>query len=297
MTVNERAIVFDCAGELLVGVLAAPVAMARIGVVVVVGGPQTRVGSHRYFVHLARALALAGYPTLRFDCRGMGDSTGVPRSFERISEDIGAAISAVQGHAPDVRHVVLWGLCDGASAALLYLNATGDPRVVGLCLINPWVRSVAGLARTHVKHYYLQRLLHREFWLKLVSGKVTVGAVTGLWNNISAAFGGGAADELGYQKRMASALAAFAGPVLLLLSENDYTAREFVEFTRADPAWTEALTRPRLQQHVLPGADHTFSDPAVKKHVQCMLEAWLSDESAALADLANHPRLEMHDAR
>ena len=37
------------------------------GVVIVVGGAQYRVGSHRQFVQMARLLAAAGYPVLRFD--------------------------------------------------------------------------------------------------------------------------------------------------------------------------------------------------------------------------------------
>ena len=37
------------------------------------------------------------------------------------------------------------------------MQATRDPRVAGLALLNPWVRSDAGLARARVKHYYRQR--------------------------------------------------------------------------------------------------------------------------------------------
>jgi len=46
------------------------------------------VGSHRQFVQLARRLAKQGYPTLRFDYRGMGDSEGVYRSFENVGPDL-----------------------------------------------------------------------------------------------------------------------------------------------------------------------------------------------------------------
>ena len=38
--------------------------------VIVVGGPQYRAGSHRQFTLLARHIAAAGYPVLRFDARG-----------------------------------------------------------------------------------------------------------------------------------------------------------------------------------------------------------------------------------
>ncbi len=279
MNYSESAVVFDCAGESLVGVVAAPASAGTTGVVIVVGGPQTRVGSHRHFVHVARSLASAGFATLRFDYRGMGDSSGAQRNFEQVDEDIGAAIVALQRHAPETRQIVLWGLCDGASAALLYLQATVDPRVRGLCLLNPWVRSEASLARTHVKHYYLQRLAQREFWLKLLSGKVALGAASGLARNIGLARNAGTRAS-SFQQRMAAAMGSFSGPVLLLLSENDYTAKEFVEFTRNDTEWTTLLARLRMQRHELPGADHTLSEASAKAHTQRIIEAWLRDEVA-----------------
>lgn len=92
------------------------------GVLIIVGGPQYRVGSHRQFVLLSRRLAGEGYPAMRFDYRGMGDAGGAMRSFEDVRADIGAAIEAFQRAVPSLRRIVLWGLCDAASAALLYVR-------------------------------------------------------------------------------------------------------------------------------------------------------------------------------
>ena len=124
------------------------------GVLIVVGGPQYRVGSHRQFLLLSRRLAAEGYPVMRFDYRGMGDASGAMRGFEQASADIGAAIEAFQRACPAVQRIVLWGLCDAASLALLYVDATQDDRIAGLAILNPWVRSEASLAQTHIKHYY-----------------------------------------------------------------------------------------------------------------------------------------------
>src|ERR1700760_457890 len=117
---TERVLTFDCQGDALVGVLSEPSAPRETGVVIVVGGPQYRAGSHRQFVLLARAIARQGFAVLRFDVRGMGDSAGSPRDFENIGEDVDAAIAALMQQVPAVRQVALWGLCDGASAALLH---------------------------------------------------------------------------------------------------------------------------------------------------------------------------------
>ena len=122
--------VFACAGEQLLGIHCAPVLDARdIAVLIVVGGPQYRAGSHRQFTLLARALAGAGFASLRFDYRGMGDSDGEFRNFEAVDIDLRAATDELLHHASGCRGVVIWGLCDAASAALYY--APTDSRVLG----------------------------------------------------------------------------------------------------------------------------------------------------------------------
>lgn len=302
MTYTEEATLFACQGESLLGILASPDTPADTALVVIVGGPQYRVGSHRQFVLLSRALAAAGFAVLRFDYRGMGDSSGAQRDFEAVGADIGAAIDALQQHLPNVKHVALWGLCDAAAAALLYWHATQDPRVTGLCLLNPWVRSEASLARTQVKHYYVQRLQQKEFWLKLLRGRVATQALGGLLQNLrmalgrSDAVGGAGADksavncsgasavvarqtkplQKSFQLRMAMAWQQFPGQILLILSGEDYTAKEFQEFASADPAWKNYLRHAGLQRHEVPGVDHTFSGAASRRQAEQITLTWIA---------------------
>lgn len=287
MSYQEQAVVFDCQGERLVGVVSLPtvthgaeMSVTSAGVVIIVGGPQYRAGSHRQFVLLACALASADIPVLRFDYRGMGDSTGELRTFENVNEDIAAAISALQVAAPRVQNVVLWGLCDGASAALLYCHATQNPHVKGLCLLNPWVRSEASLARTQVKHYYTQRLRQKEFWLKLLSGKVAGSAASGLLRNIKTAFSGqtenmAIVDKQPYQTRMAQAWMRFESPLLLILSGNDYTAKEFLEYASTNPDWGDAMVKPLLMRHDMHAADHTLSDSSERRLAEDQTIGWI----------------------
>jgi exosortase A-associated hydrolase 1 len=285
MSYREKAVMFDCNSKRLVGIVSLPSIKEvtknhgmSTGVVIVVGGPQYRAGSHRQFVLLARELAGAGFPVLRFDYRGMGDSTGELRDFLDITPDIAAGVSALLAQVPGMEKIVLWGLCDGASAALMYIEATQDTRIAGLCLLNPWVRSEASLARTHVKHYYTRRLLQKAFWQKLLTGGIGRQALSGLCGNIGKALNRNSKPEhstSSYPDRMASAWHDFKGKILLQTSENDLTAKEFLEFTSSSFAWNGAFSRDGLTRHLLHGADHTLSDHASLAMANRSVREWL----------------------
>lgn len=279
MPYTEQPTQFTCAGDTLVGILTLPPQAPVTGVVIVVGGPQVRAGSHRQFVLLARALADAGVAVLRFDYRGMGDSSGALHTFENASDDIAAAVDQLLQRVPSVGRVVLWGLCDAASAALLYCHDSMDARVTGLCLLNPWVRSDASLAKTQVKHYYTQRLRQKEFWLKLLGGKVARGALAGFVQKLRQANGATTATNtasLSYQQRMAKAWHGFGGRILLILSGDDYVAKEFLEFTQTDPAWQGWQHHPGLSRQDLCDADHTFSNANARRQVEVLTQTWLA---------------------
>lgn len=283
MTYTEEATSFTCAEDNLLGILCQPDTPAQTGVIVIVGGPQYRVGSHRKFVLLARALAAAGYAVLRFDYRGMGDSEGQPRQFGAVSADIAAAIDVLQQRVASVRQVVLWGLCDGASAALLYCFEHDDPRVVGLCLLNPWVRSEASLARTQIKHYYTQRLMQKTFWQKLLSGRIALGVLSDLTDNIRLSTSGSGwlrTEKQSFQQSMALAWQRFSGQILLLLSGDDYVAKEFLEYANTNAAWKDAWAHAHLQRHNLPEVDHTCSSAMSRQRVQQLTLDWLTQQGA-----------------
>lgn len=65
-------------------------------------------------------------------------------------------------------------------------------------------------------------------------------------------------------------------PLLLMLSGDDFTAKEFLETVDTSPAWSGALSRHGLTRHDLPDADHTFSDQAAKRAVEVHTVAWLA---------------------
>lgn len=281
MSYVESPVVFSCGGESLLGILTKSEPTNNLGVLIAVGGPQYRVGSHRQFVLLARSLAAAGFSIFRFDYRGMGDSTGDLRQFDDVSDDVAAAIDAFQAACPEVERIVLWGLCDAASASLIYWDVTQDKRVAGMVLLNPWVRSEASLAKTHIKHYYRQRLLQAEFWKKLLTFRLGLGqslkGLVGAWlrARTNEAQGASSSSSGTFQRKMIRGLQAFTGYTLLILSGDDYTAKEFLEYCQADAEAMKALSGARLERVNLVEADHTFSAPEQQQAVESATLSWL----------------------
>jgi exosortase A-associated hydrolase 1 len=278
----EHAFLIGAGPAALPGVLSVPIAGEPIlGCVIIPGGFQYRAGAHRQFVLLARRLAADGYAALRFDRAGIGDAPGERASFDAVAGEIGAAVAALRRACPSLRGVLLCGLCDGASAALLYWEQTRDPGIAGMALLNPWARNEVLEARALVKHYYLRRLGQKDFWRKLVSGRVAgLRAARELAGNLAGAAqatgqGAGQAGAAPWQSRMASALREFPGALLLLLSEHDRTAHEFAEWLRSDPALRGAGQRPGVTRREVADADHTFSSAALRAAAEQAVLDWL----------------------
>jgi len=284
MKYSEQAFLFNCADCRLLGIATRPETPTDTGVLILVGGPQYRAGSHRQFALLARQLAEQGIAAMRFDYRGMGDSEGEARTFETVGDDIRAAINAFMDHVPGIRRVVIWGLCDAASSALYYAHT--DPRVGGLVLLNPWVHTEAGAARSRLRYYYLARLMQRSFWTKLLSGKVKMGQSVGDLKKSAQSVANAASPNTnvhtdprhgspGYINRMFNGLQQFQGEILLILSGNDLVAQEFIALTRKDKRWGKLCQSTRITRWISRQANHTFSSQTWRDEVAAQTVKWL----------------------
>jgi pimeloyl-ACP methyl ester carboxylesterase len=167
--ISEQAVLFG-SWTSLVGIVTkavSPASANRTAVVILNTGIIHRVGHHRMFVTMSRALGAAGYTVLRFDFSGIGDSS--PRDdglslVDACMAEIREALDWLERDCAASR-MILIGLCSGADHAVLYGHT--DPRIVGLVLMDP---SIPPTLRYYV-HYIGWRLRRLRSWFNVLSGR------------------------------------------------------------------------------------------------------------------------------
>ncbi len=287
---NEKPIVLEGVASPLIGMLHPASGKQETGVLMMVaGGPQYRIGGHRQLVLWARKFSSQGFPVMRFDFSGMGDSYGEYVEFEDTEADIRVALDRFFAETPTLKQVVLWGECNASSSSLLFAHK--DSRVKGIVMINPWVRTEQGQAKAVVKHYYLDRLKQRSFWVKVFSLKFDfIGSMKSALKMISLARGQSTSSLQASKKpakidvnrskplpdRMLDGLSRFKGQIMLVMSGRDMISKEFDDLLQAVPAWQEHLAACAMVRHDLQYADHTFSTSAWREQVAEWGIDWLS---------------------
>ena len=214
------------------------------------------------------------------------------RSFLQLGEDIEAAISEFCRQCPEIDKIFLLGLCDAASAAMLY--AYKDKRVTGLILLNPWVRSEASLARAHIRFYYARRVLDAGAWLALArEPSRIVNSLSSIVRSVAAVtrhmFGEPRkgdcdrihreelpqANDAHFPDDMRRCLSKFRGRMLLILSGQDITAAEFRELVDSDTAWRTIVNSEAMTCKQVEMANHTFSTGDARDQVAEEIVDWL----------------------
>lgn len=276
---GERPHVLQCRGDRMLAIVHLPKTRRRLGVIIIVGGPQYRVGSHRLFVHLARALAAEGFAALRFDYRGLGDSEGVHPGFQHIGPDIAAAVDALMQAAPELDGVVLWGLCDAASAIADY--AADDRRVAGAVMLNPWARAEEGYEDVLLKDYYAKRVFSGEFWRKVMRLDIRVLdfprlAASVIGRKLRRSNRRDVSRGNALARRTVTGLKKFRSPLLLVMSGADLTAKEFDREAAKEPDWPQICRRSAFTRIDLAEADHTFSTAGSKDRLVAETLAWMN---------------------
>ena len=248
-------------------------------VLMVIGGPQTRVGSHRLYVQLARGICEAGVSVFRFDYEGIGDSEGGFVGFESAGLSIRAALDFLFDTCPSLKDVIIWSLCDGSTACAIYAKNDRE-RISGMILCNPFVETEENKAKTVLKYYYVRRLLQKEFWKKIFLFKLDVMASinslvllvqqassnNGSYNDASRA--NDCIDlNIPLPEQMVESIVTYNKPIRFLLSTDDLTAMEFRDIMRKRSELAELMSTGRVSIKYIKGADHTFSKQSYKEMV------------------------------
>ena len=122
----------------LIGIWSEPEGTAQPAVCLLLinAGVVHRIGLHRINVKIARHVARQGWPSLRFDLSGLGDSrmVGDAGGFrEQAVGDIRTAMDHIE-RSHDIHRFALFGICSGAYNG--YAAALADPRIVGVSMMD-----------------------------------------------------------------------------------------------------------------------------------------------------------------
>ena len=140
------------------GILHEPPSTAPVlpPIVLTSAGTVHRIGPHRFYVTLARRWAALGFPVLRIDLSGIGDSPAGEDGVENVTyprdgyDDIQAAMSFFADRSGACRFI-LAGLCSGGDFA--FQMAMRDPRVVDALILNPRTFCVNDLAQVETGNF------------------------------------------------------------------------------------------------------------------------------------------------
>lgn len=246
---NRRHFTFPCHGDRLMATLdeALDGAPGGTGLLIVTGGNEVRGGAWNGQAQFAARVAAAGFPVLRFDRRGIGDSEGENGGFRASAPDIVAALAEFRRECPRLTRVVGLGNCDAASALMLAPDAGLD----ALVLSNPWTieddspEAPAEVVRDH----YRRRLSDPAAIKRLLTGKVSLRKLT---QSLLAAIRPTPASSLAAE--IAEGLRAFKGPVRILVAGRDRTGLAFLaKWDKADP---------RIR--TCPDATHSYVEPEAR---------------------------------
>lgn len=272
---SRRQLTFPCEGALLAGSLDS--AAATIGLLIVSGGNEVCAGPWGSQAELAERIATAGFPVLRFDRRGVGDSEGENGGFTASAPDIAAALKAFRAHVPTLKRIVAFGNCDAASALML---ARGEG-IDALVLANPWTfepepepeaepetptePEAPPMPPSVLRAHYLRRLTDPRALWRLLTGKVEVRKLaTSLAEAVRPD-----APPSSLAQQMSEGIADYPGAVTILIAERDRTGQAFLA------SWDRSDERLRI----CPDASHSFVEPQARIWLQGQILAALRGAS------------------
>lgn len=130
------------------------------GVVLMNAGVIHRIGPHRFNVKLARRLAHQGFPVIRIDLTGLGDSAvpsnALPYETQSVA-DLQAAMDSLSA-LTGATSFLLAGICSGARNA--WATALADERVRGIWMLDGHFLPT----KKTPLHFWSRKVAHEGLW-------------------------------------------------------------------------------------------------------------------------------------
>jgi len=261
----------------------------RIGLLFLSGLNQTRAANGDAAIFWAESLAEQGYPSIRLDLPGFGDSAGDPPAETLAFINAGGyapVASAAIGELVDqfrLSGVILVGHCTGTVSAIY--TAAANPHCKGLVLMDP----IFFLPQTKVKILKIRRQVHE--WVLRFGLDAVLTAMYDLAKEIRLLVRGNAPPEnanLPLLRRWKD-VASTGLPVLILRSPRRKPLGTKVrtgEFDYLRHIVTLAGRKSRIVVDVAEGANHSFANLQGRAAVLRQVSAWL-DTNFPLASRCN----------
>ena len=294
---NERVLHFGDSNSLIGIHTPSATTGKRPGIVLVNAGVVHRAGPNRLYVNIARQLAASGYPVLRFDLSGIGDSR--PRSdalsFEKSAIRETSAAMAALGAESDCRGFILCGICSGADIS--FLTCRDNPAVLGAVLING--RGLHGVtddsgdaidaginstlrASESARYLWKRALFNPTSWRKLLSGQsnpVELLRVVGR-QFLRRFIGSEQIPENAPELRAAFHGILDRGTALLMVYSADDPAIHYMQLMLGKEM-QKIASHPNFAELHIPGADHTFTARHHRDQLIAALRRWADAHFAA----------------
>lgn len=245
----------------LIGILSRPdaVAAGMPALLIPNTGLDHRVGPHRLHVQIARAFADSGFPVLRLDLAGQGDSAA-PRGKANSIADLAAAMDHLEALGI-ARHFGVVGLCSGGHDA--HQVAVADERIRLAAFVDHYTYPTAAFRM----RFWAERLSDPWRILASVRERLTPGREI---------FG----DQVQYfvqptPEQFSADLSALRSRNASLFYLYTGEARDAYNYTgQLTDRFPELRPYDRLQVHHIPEADHTFSRISMRSELIGLLRNW-----------------------
>jgi hypothetical protein len=252
-----------------------------------------RVGPNRLYVALARRLAAAGLPVLRFDYSGLGESEARRDELTIEQSSLAEGVEAMEFLETSgvADRFVPMGICAGAENA--HRLAREDARVVGAVLIDGYAYRTPG--------YYLREcarhLLSRRSWARLAASPLELRRLLGVGRVASAAAPERNPGGLDFERQFPPR-DTYREELTRILARNVelfmiFTGGGMAEFYNHPRQFAEAFPslarHPRLRLEYMKSADHTFTLRGHQDAVMASIDTWagqalLRDEATESTD-------------